>query len=473
MSTPDAGQTMTIDQAITTAYAHWNAGQPGPAEQLARQVLQAWPEHPGALHLMGLLAFTAGNRPLAIAYIQRACASPSAPALFYSNLAEMLRQDGKLVEAEGAARQALQLDSQSQAAWTNLGIILQEAGKLEESLDCLMRAVAINPEVAENHNNLANTLRRMNRLDDARAEYTAAIKLKPSYAEAHNNLGHLLTSLGQHEAALSEIREAIGLNPQYADAYVNAAAVALAMGAPEEALRWLGNLASFAPNHAGGLITQARALIELDCEAEALEAARRAMAAAPASGDAANVLAHALNLNGQADEALAMYEKAVALPCPQPEAAIIDKAMLLGELDRLDEAAATLDKALAVNPQSARGLYNRACLESSAIDESAIARMEDQLGRKLVAPNDSIMARSRRCRSRVRPLCRRQPSEACHIPIRWGRDRELDGCHSGDLLRRFIEALRRRRRCQSGSGIRGGNAALRHNAGRAGACLSS
>ncbi|OIQ95875.1 hypothetical protein GALL_221210 [mine drainage metagenome] len=55
-------QGMTIEQAIAAAYGHWTAGQAAQAEHLCRQVLAAWPEHPDALHLLGLLAHGSGNR---------------------------------------------------------------------------------------------------------------------------------------------------------------------------------------------------------------------------------------------------------------------------------------------------------------------------------------------------------------------------------------------------------------------------
>jgi tetratricopeptide (TPR) repeat protein len=393
-SPTESPQTMTIEQAVATAYQHWNAGQGAQAEHLCQQVLQAWPEHAAALHLMGLLAFTAGNRPLAIEYIQRACKAPSAPALFHSNLAEMLRQEGKLTEAEAAARQALVLDGQLAAGWTNLGIVLQEAGKLEESLEALRRALAMNPNGAENHNNLGNTLKRLDRLEEARAAYEAALQLKPGYAEARNNLAYLLNSLGQADAAMAEIRKAIEINPHYIDAYINAAAIALGQNAPEEGLRWLDNLASFAPQHAGGLAARARVLMACDRDAEAVAVARQSVVAAPESGEAAEDLAQALSTTGKTDEALASFDRAAALPCPQRESALIGKAALLDELGRTAEAQETLNAALQVNPYSARVLFNRTAGKKYAAGDGEIAQMEEVLASgKLLTRDDQLMLR--------------------------------------------------------------------------------
>lgn len=369
---------MTIEEAIARAYGHWNAGQNAQAEQLCTQVLQQQPQHASSLHLMGLLAFTHGNRPLAIDYLRRACAAPSAPATFHSNLAEICRQSGQMAEAEAAARRALAIDNQLVAGWTNLGIILQESGKLEESAHCLKRALTRAPS-PEAHNNLGNTLKRMGRLEEARTHYQSALAMRPSYAEAHNNLGLLFNTLGDAEAAKIEIRRAIELSPQYADAYVNAAAVALTERAFGESLRWLDNLDSFAPDHVGGLIARARTLLELDRREEAVEAARRAAGMAPQNGEAADVLGQMLAAQERSDEALAMFDRAAKLPAPQPESALIGKGALLMEIGRNEEALTAFDAALAINPTSPRALFNRTNARKHTADDPDIARMESLL----------------------------------------------------------------------------------------------
>ncbi len=266
-------QGMTIEQAIGTAYAHWSAGQAPQAEHLCRQVLALWPEHPDALHILGLLAHGFGNLDNAFGYMRRACAAPRAPALFHSNFAEMLRQGGQLTEAETEARRAVALDGNAASAWGNLGIILQEADKLADSLQCLIRVCEMTPASPEAHNNLGNTYKRLGRLDEARKEYAEAIRLNPSYPEAHSNLANLLHDLGALDEAMAMARRAIELAPRNADAYLNAAAVALAGNQPGEAVRWIDNILSFAPGHPGALRAKA-------------EIQRHAVAVTPQSGAA-------------------------------------------------------------------------------------------------------------------------------------------------------------------------------------------
>ncbi len=80
-----------------------------------------------ATYLMGLMAYDFGNLDLAIRHVRRACQSPRAPAVYFSDFAEMCRQAGLLAEGEKAARRAVALQPNLASAWNNLGIILQEA----------------------------------------------------------------------------------------------------------------------------------------------------------------------------------------------------------------------------------------------------------------------------------------------------------------------------------------------------------
>lgn len=376
--TPEGGQpqTMSLEQAIVLAYDHWNAGQAPQSEQLCQQILKVWPEHPDALHLLGLLSFTQGNRELAIDYVRRACATPRAPATYYANLAEMCRQAGRLEEAETAGRRAVALDAELVAAWINLGIVLQEAGKLEESLTCLLWVIGRAPDSPENRNNLANTYKRLGRFNEARREYQAAIELRPSYSEARSNYANLLSDLGECAAAAAEARQAIEINPHNVDAYINAAGIAIAQGNPAEALRWLDNLANFAPTHPGGLVARAKAMKDGERAGEALEAARRAAAAVPENAEAQEILAQCLGNMGLAKEALDVFDKAIALPQPQPERPLVSKGVLLAEIGRSAEATACFEKALSINPLSIGALFNIANAKTLGRNAPEIETME-------------------------------------------------------------------------------------------------
>ena len=264
-------------------------------------------------------------------------------------------------------------------AWNNLGIILQESGKLEESAGCLERVVALKPDGAEAYNNLGNTCKRLGRLDKAEAHYAKALALFPNYAEAHSNLANLLNELGQTERAAAEARLAIDLNPQFADAYINLAGIELDRYRYAEALRWLDALLSFAPNHSGGLGARATVLKHLDRLEEALDCARGAVASVPESADAHNTLGQILQAMNRFDVALEAFDRAARLPGTAAEKASVNRATLLMEQGRKDEALTAFDALVEAYPQSASAWFNRADLKKFKVGDPDIARMENLL----------------------------------------------------------------------------------------------
>jgi len=384
-------QNMSIDQALAMAYGHWNAGQTNQAELLCQKVLVAWPGNSEALHLLGLMSHNWGNLDLAIEYLRKACQSPRAPAVYFSNLAEMCRQKGLLEEGESMGRRAVALDSSLVGGWNNLGIILQEESKYEEALTCLERVVAMQPAYAEAHNNLGNTFKKLGQLDKAKSCYTKALELAPNYPEAHSNLSNLLKEFGELDQAVASARCAIDLNPRLADAYINAAAAEMVRLRHEEALRWLNALLAFAPTNGLALAAKSGVLNKLDRYEEALHTAQQAVMQTPLNGDAHNAVGQVLQSLGRYDEALTAFEKAAGLTSVTPEQGFISKGQLLMEINRLEESGIAYAQALKVNPRSASAYFNAADLKTIRPEDPDIGRMEELLEQNQVQSHGDRM----------------------------------------------------------------------------------
>ena len=376
-STPSPSSApLDLGQALSKAYGHWNAGQSDQAEQWCQRVLAVWPGQADALHLMGLMAHAFGNLDVAIVHLRQACLAPRAPAAYSSNLAEMCRQRGLLVEGEAAARRAVAQDPSLIEGWNNLGILLQEAGKFAESRVALERVVASRPQWAEAHNNLGNTCKRLGLLDEAQRRYEQAIALRGDYAEAHSNLSNLLVDRGDYVAAEESARRAIEYNPQLADAYLNLANSQCSRQRYVEALRWLDALAGFAPIHQGGLSARARTLLRLDRLPEALNCAQRAVTVAPQSSEAHNCAGQVLQALGRHQEAVAEFDRAIALPGVELEDAMINRAVAFMEAGRNQEANAAYDDVERAFPQSMRAVLARSELKRYKAEDPEIPRLE-------------------------------------------------------------------------------------------------
>ena len=70
--------TTDVTRLLNEAAVHLRAGRPGEAEASAREVLDVDPEHPGALHMLGVLAARAGRAQVAVDLLQRAIAAGAA-----------------------------------------------------------------------------------------------------------------------------------------------------------------------------------------------------------------------------------------------------------------------------------------------------------------------------------------------------------------------------------------------------------
>ena len=201
--------------------AHHQAGRLQEAEAIYRQVLEAEPNNPDALHLLGVIAHQMGNKELPVELIGRAiAANPRVPA-YHNNLGNALKVQGKLEDAVTAYHGALALKPDYAEAHNNLGNARRDQGRLEDAVAAYHKALALNPAHAEAHNNLGNALRELGRPAEAVASYRKALAIKPDYAAAHNNLGVALKMQGRLEDAVAAYHKALAMKPDYADALYN------------------------------------------------------------------------------------------------------------------------------------------------------------------------------------------------------------------------------------------------------------
>ena len=76
----------------------------------------------------------------------------------------------------------------------NSGEILKDLGRLEEAEIWIRRAISLKPDYAIAHNNLGNILRAKNKLKEAESCYCKAIILKPDFIKAYYNLSTITST---------------------------------------------------------------------------------------------------------------------------------------------------------------------------------------------------------------------------------------------------------------------------------------
>jgi len=225
-----------IPQWLESAKQHHSAGRLDKAEALYRKVLLSRPNHPDALHLLGLLHYQAGRFDAAAEMLRRAASANPTSAECRFNLALALLAQGRWDDAIAALRDALSLRPSYPQAYNSLGTALRAKGQLAEAVDAYRQAVASNPQVAGFWSNLGIALHGQGNPQEAVEAFRRAIALKPDFAEAHNNLGNALWASRRYTEAAQACREAIRLRPDLADAYNNLGNAAKDLGQLDEAI---------------------------------------------------------------------------------------------------------------------------------------------------------------------------------------------------------------------------------------------
>jgi len=172
-----------LNQARSPSQAEVNAllencqkGQYDLAENLAKDLIQKYPDHQFSWKVLG--------------------------AVF--------KQTGRLQDSLTANQRAVEISPNDAVAHSNLGITLKELGRLEDAERSYKKAIAIKPDLAEAHSNLGNILQELGRLEDAETSYKKAIAIKPDFAEVHYNFGKLLIKKNRHIDGLNLIKKAKG-----------------------------------------------------------------------------------------------------------------------------------------------------------------------------------------------------------------------------------------------------------------------
>ena len=153
--------------------------------------------------------------------------APESSTLHY-NLARWLRREGRVDEAVGHYRRALEIEPTFASAQVNLGVALQLQGRAEEAAASYRAALALEPN-ATAHHNLAMLLRGVD-LDRAIVHHTECLRLQPDSADAYNALAAAWMMKGNLSEARRLLERALELEPAHAEAGENLARVRAALG---------------------------------------------------------------------------------------------------------------------------------------------------------------------------------------------------------------------------------------------------
>jgi predicted O-linked N-acetylglucosamine transferase (SPINDLY family) len=377
-------QQLTLDQALAVAFQHHQAGRLADAEQVYRQILDQLPNHPHALHQLGVLALQTGRTNAAVELLDRAVTSAPASADAHCNRATALFAAGRTDDAIAAWRRAIELRPDFSDAHFNLGNALLQSGKGRDAVSAYTAALALKPddgelrttllralldlgsldealalaaagsaplpvEAVESLTKLGNALMQQRRYDLAVAVYTRALQLNPEAIHTLNNLGGAYRELGKLDEAAAAFRSAIRLEPNFAEFYSNLGVTFAEQGKLDEAVSSLMTALQLDAANARAHGNLGVALTRQGQLDGAIRHCQRAVELQPDNPDARNNLAAAQADAGLLDDALNNWSKAVELKPDYPDA-FDGLGYVLTLKGRLDDAVAAYERAIQLKP---------------------------------------------------------------------------------------------------------------------------
>lgn len=225
----------SIAQALAAAAGHLSSGRLAEAETVGRHVL-AQGEHPGALHLLAVVAERQGKSGEAFALLDRAVRLVLDHPPLNHQRALALRKLGRFAEAADAFRRLLALDPGHTDGHAQLGIVLHALGDLAGAETAFRHAAALAPMDPALHANVGG-IQRCRGNPDAAVHTRTALMLDPGYADAAYNLGVGWMQARRVRKAVQAYRRAIAVRPEHTEAHWNLSLALLALGELDEGWR--------------------------------------------------------------------------------------------------------------------------------------------------------------------------------------------------------------------------------------------
>ncbi len=301
-------QAVNIQDVLDQGFHHHNAGDLATAERHYQRVLQAEPNHPIALHLLGVIAHQVGKNQIAVDLIGQALRIKPDYTEAYSNRAIALQELKHFDAALASYDKAIALNPDFAEAHCNRGNALQALNQSAAAIASYDQALALKPDYAEAYLGRGISLERSKKREAAVASYDQAIALNPGYAEAYSNRGLSLAGLKQHAAAVTSYDQAITLKPEYAVAYFNRGISLERLLDLDAAIASYDQAIALKPDDAHAHTNRGIALRGLKRLDAALASYDQALALQPDHAEARYNKSIALLLCGQLDEAWPLYE---------------------------------------------------------------------------------------------------------------------------------------------------------------------
>src|SRR5262245_11812045 len=334
------------------AISFLNSGNLVDAERSFRSVLQAHPDHIGALNLLTVCLIGMERHREAEGFIERAVRINQSSDVSFYNYGLILKKIGRPRDALEKFGFAIRLKSDVSQTWNNRGTVYNDLKEYENAIADFDKAITLDQDYAEAYANRGKSLNLLKRYDEASVAYDKALTIKPDLGEAWIGRGNVCTELKRYDEALAAYTKALSIRPDLENAWIGRGDVFSHLKRYDEAFAAYDNALSIQPNLEYAWLGRGNVCTELKRYDEALAAYTKALSIRPDLEKAWLGRGNALTELRRYDEAFAAYDRAMTLK-PDLAEAWAGRGNVFIERRQYDDAFVAYDRALALKPDFA------------------------------------------------------------------------------------------------------------------------
>jgi tetratricopeptide (TPR) repeat protein len=237
-------------------------------------------------------------------------------------------------------------DHEIASEFYDLGNAYVELGKYDKAIAEFQAALKIDPGFVKADYNLALAYAHAKRTDDAIAILKKLLMADPENTQVLSALGWAYHLAARDTDALVQYTTVVRLSPADLNALYNAGIILWKLKRPQEAMEKFNDLLARAPDDTDALYAAGSLLLSLDDAAGSADMISRYLDKKPADNEGWYLLAAAAERQKKYTQALAAYDKIIALDSAQGDAWFGETRLLLTVVEDPQRGLEALAKAL-------------------------------------------------------------------------------------------------------------------------------